>query len=156
MIMKKEVDESRSKIMARVKSKGNKSTELKFIDALRAWSISGWRCRIDVLGKPDFVFSKEKIAMFIDGCFWHGCSKHCRLPATNVQYWVDKIQGNIRRDKQVTKEIKKRGWIVFRFWEHELTGGASLSKKLNRMKEIVVASRATSCRRRKMNGNSIN
>ncbi len=154
--MKKEVDESRSKIMARVKSKGNKSTELKFIDALRAWSISGWRCRIDVLGKPDFVFSKEKIAMFIDGCFWHGCSKHCRLPATNVQYWVDKIQGNIRRDKQVTKEIKKRGWIVFRFWEHELTGGASLSKKLNRMKEIVVASRATSCRRRKMNGNSIN
>ncbi|MBT9132505.1 MAG: Very short patch repair protein [Firmicutes bacterium] len=154
--MKKEVDESRSKIMARVKSKGNKSTELKFIDALRAWSISGWRCRIDVLGKPDFVFSKEKIAMFIDGCFWHGCSKHCRLPATNVQYWVDKIQGNIRRDKQVTKELKKRGWIVFRFWEHELTGGASLSRKLNRMKEIVVASRATSCRRRKMNGNSIN
>jgi len=138
--MKSEVDESRSKIMARVKSKGNKSTELKFIDALRAWSISGWRRHLGVLGKPDFVFSKEKIVVFIDGCFWHGCSKHCRLPATNVQYWVDKIQGNVRRDRQVTKELKKRGWIVFRFWEHELTGGASLSRKLNRMKEIVATS----------------
>lgn len=135
--MKSEVDESRSKIMTRVKSKGNKSTELKFIEALRSQSISGWRRHLSLLGKPDFVFLKKKIAVFVDGCFWHGCPKHCRLPATNVQYWVEKIQGNVSRDRQVTKELKKKGWVVFRFWEHELARGESLSKKLNRMKEIV-------------------
>lgn len=138
--MKSEVDVARSKIMARVKSKGNKSTELKIIDVLRARSISGWRRHLDVLGKPDFVFLKEKIAVFIDGCFWHGCPKHFRLPATNVQYWVEKIQGNVSRDRQITRELKKKGWIVFRFWEHELVGGASLNRKLNRLKKIVAAS----------------
>lgn len=138
--MKSEVDESRSKIMARVKSKGNKSTEIKFVEALRAQSISGWRRHLDVHGKPDFVFLKKKIAVFIDGCFWHGCPKHCRLPATNVQYWVEKIKGNVRRDKHVTKDLKKKGWVVFRFWEHELAGGASLSRKLKRLKELVAAS----------------
>lgn len=123
--------------MACVKSKGNKSTELKFIDILKARSISGWRRNQDVFGKPDFVFPKRKIAVFIDGCFWHGCPKHCRLPATNVQYWVNKIQGNVKRGKQVNNELKKKGWIVIRVWEHELKGGAVLSRKLNRIKKII-------------------
>lgn len=63
------------------------------------------------------------------------------MPATNVQYWVDKIQYNVRRDKKQTKELKKKGWIVFRFWEHELAGGAALSRKLNRMKTIIATNR---------------
>ncbi len=137
MTMKSDVDEIRSRIMARVKSKGNKSTELKFIDALKSRSISGWRRHQDVFGKPDFAFPKRKIAVFIDGCFWHGCPKHCRLPATHARYWISKIEGNARRDKQVTRELKKKGWTVIRFWEHELAGGASLSRKLNRLKSII-------------------
>jgi DNA mismatch endonuclease (patch repair protein) len=120
--------------MACVKSKNNKSTELKFLDALKSCSISGWRRHHDVLGKPDFVFPKQKIAVFIDGCFWHGCTKHCRLPATNVQYWVPKIENNARRDRYVTNELKKRGWTVIRIWEHELMDSSSLSRKLKRLK----------------------
>ena len=131
------MDETRSKIMACVKSKGNKSTELKFIEILKARSISGWRRNQHVFGKPDFVFPKRKIAVFIDGCFWHGCPKHCRLPATNVEYWMNKIQGNVKRGKQVNKELKKKGWIVIRVWEHELKGCAVLSRKLNRIKKII-------------------
>jgi DNA mismatch endonuclease, patch repair protein len=123
--------------MACVKSQGNKSTELKFIAILKSRSISGWRRQSKILGKPDFVFPKNKIAVFIDGCFWHGCPKHCRMPATNVQYWTQKIEGNAKRDRQVTKGLKKKGWIVIRFWEHELKGCASLSRKLNRIKNII-------------------
>jgi len=135
--MKSLVDKSRSEIMARVKSKGNKSTEIRFIGELRARSVSGWRRHLDVPGKPDFVFPKSKIAVFIDGCFWHGCPRHCRMPATNTRYWVNKIDGNKQRDGRVTKELRKMGWIVFRFWEHELAGTASLNRKINRIKEII-------------------
>ena len=135
--MKSAVDATRSRIMASVRSKGNKSTEIKFINVLKSHSISGWRRHYDLSGKPDFVFLKKRIAVFIDGCFWHGCPKHCRWPATNVEYWMNKIEGNARHDKQVERQLKKKGWIVIRFWEHELTGGASLSRKLNRFKSIV-------------------
>lgn len=131
--MNPSVSETRSKTMACVRSKGNKSTELKFISVLKSRSISGWRRHPNILGKPDFVFPKKRIVVFIDGCFWHRCPKHCRMPTTNVQYWINKIDGNTRRDRQVTKELKKNGWIVIRVWEHELKGCASLSRKLNRI-----------------------
>ena len=137
--MNADVDDTRSRIMACVKSKGNKSTELKFIAILKSQSISGWRRNYSLFGKPDFVFIKNKIAVFIDGCFWHKCPKHCRLPSTNVQYWVDKIDGNSWRDKHVTLVLRKKGWIVIRFWEHDLKGGRSLSRKVALLKKAIIS-----------------
>lgn len=138
MTMTPDIGKMRSKIMSSVRSKGNKSTEMRFIDYLISWSIVGWRRHHNVFGKPDFAFPKKRVVVFIDGCFWHGCPKHCRLPATNVQYWESKIDGNVLRDRRVTRELKKRGWIVFRFWEHELKGYASLTRKLNFLKKTLL------------------
>jgi DNA mismatch endonuclease Vsr len=71
----------RSRIMSRVKSKNNKSTELGFISIIKEKNIIGWRRNYPLIGKPDFVFPKQRIAIFIDGCFWHKCPKHCRMPS---------------------------------------------------------------------------
>lgn len=132
--VKPAIGEIRTKMMASVKSCGNKSTELRFVSILQAWSIVGWRRHYKVAGKPDFTFPRERIVVFIDGCFWHGCPKHCRMPASNVPYWEKKIKGNVRRDKRIRKSLKEQGWIVYRFWEHELKGCASLIGKLRRLK----------------------
>jgi DNA mismatch endonuclease (patch repair protein) len=72
--------EKRSKIMAKVKSHGNKSTELKLIKIFKEYGIKGWRRKYRVFGNPDFVFPRSRLAIFVDGCFWHGCKEHCRLP----------------------------------------------------------------------------
>jgi DNA mismatch endonuclease, patch repair protein len=73
--------------------------------------ISGWRRNQGVLGKPDFVFPKQKIALFVDGCFWHGCPKpkHSNLPKNNQEFWAKKLQGNKDRDKFISRELKKAG-----------------------------------------------
>ncbi len=106
--------------MAKVKREGNLSTENEFILFLKRNKIGGWRRKYPLLGNPDFVFARLKIAVFIDGCFWHGCPDHCRMPATNISYWKKKISGNIKRDKRTTSILKKSGWTVLRIWEHEL------------------------------------
>lgn len=106
--------------MACVRSRGNKSTELKFIALLKYNRIKGWRRKFKVVGNPDITFPKGKIAVFIDGCFWHGCSQHLRLPSTNIDYWQTKIEKNMSRDKTTNRALKKNGWRIFRFWEHEL------------------------------------
>lgn len=72
------------------------------------------------MGKPDFVFSKQKVALFVDGCFWHGCPKHANMPRNNQEFWAKKLQGNKDRDKLVNRELRKLGWTVVRVWEHEL------------------------------------
>jgi DNA mismatch endonuclease (patch repair protein) len=83
--------------------------------------ISGWRINAtDVVGKPDFVFDNAQIAVFVDGCFWHGCRRCRNIPATNREFWTKKIQANKKRDLKVTRILEKSGWRVFRFWEHEL------------------------------------
>jgi len=110
----------RSQIMSSVKSSNNKSTELKFIEILKHFKITGWRRNYRIKGRPDFVFLKDKTAIFIDGCFWHGCPKHCRLPKSNRKYWADKIDRNKARDKIIKKYLKNKEWNVLRFWEHEL------------------------------------
>ena len=85
------------------------------------------------MGKPDFVYPKFKIAIFVDGCFWHGCSKHCRLPSTNKKYWISKIEGNKKRDKKITNALRKKGWRVIRIWEHEFET-SQISRKLRIIK----------------------
>jgi DNA mismatch endonuclease (patch repair protein) len=110
----------RSRIMAAVRSRGNKATELSLVKLFRAAGLKGWRRHAAILGRPDFVFAKQGVAIFVDGCFWHGCAKHCRMPASNRKYWVAKIERNVRRDSLTRKTLQSKGWKVLRVWEHEL------------------------------------
>ena len=71
--------------------------------------------------RPDFMFRKERVVIFVDGCFWHGCPKHSNMPATNREFWLKKLTGNKGRDRLVTRALRKSGWGVVRIWEHELT-----------------------------------
>ena len=112
--------EKRSEVMSRVRGEGNKATELRLISVFRARGIKGWRRRAKVFGKPDFVFPKLKLAVFVDGCFWHGCPAHGTIPATRRDFWEAKITRNRARDREVNRELKARGWRVLRLWEHEL------------------------------------
>jgi DNA mismatch endonuclease, patch repair protein len=112
--------EKRSEIMRAVKGRGNKDTELVLAHLLRQSKITGWRRSQPVFGKPDFIFPKHKFAIFVDGCFWHGCSKHCRMPKGNNAYWEQKITSNKTRDLLVTRTLRSQGWRVLRIWEHEL------------------------------------
>jgi DNA mismatch endonuclease (patch repair protein) len=109
----------RSEIMSKVKSKDSK-IEVDFRKAI--WK-AGFRYRKNsakYFGKPDMVLSKHKTAIFIDSCFWHGCKRHCRLPAARKKYWTTKIERNKERDKEVNRHYKKIGWKVIRVWEHEI------------------------------------
>lgn len=107
----------RSWIMAQVKSTGNRSTEKKFIAVLRESKLLGWRRHYPIFGKPDFVFPRAKVAVFVDGCFWHGHPRKCRVPQSNREYWLEKIDRNIVRDRLVTRTLKDKGWKVIRIWE---------------------------------------
>lgn len=118
----------RSNIMKKVPSKGNKSTELKLITLFKENNIKGWRRQYPVKGHPDFVFLKQKVAIFVDGCFWHGHDCRNIRPKDNEEYWRKKISRNIERDKEVTEYFKRRGWIVIRIWECELKGKQLPSK----------------------------
>jgi DNA mismatch endonuclease, patch repair protein len=129
--------EKRSEVMSRIKGKGNKDTELVMIQILRKNHISGWRRNQAVLGKPDFVFRKHKIALFVDGCFWHGCLMHSNMPKNNKAFWKKKLQQNKDRDKFVSRELKKAGWKVVRVWEHELKYPEKIVVKLRKQREII-------------------
>lgn len=110
----------RSRIMTKVKGRENKSTELKLIKFFKEYSICGWRRNYPLTGNPDFVFPKAKLVIFADGCFWHGCEAHCRIPESNYEYWLEKIRKNVKRDKEISKILKDKRWVVIRIWEHEL------------------------------------
>ncbi|MDF9832406.1 DNA mismatch endonuclease (patch repair protein) [Ereboglobus sp. PH5-5] len=111
----------RSEVMSRVRSSGNKDTELRLITIFRAHRITGWRRNFKLPGKPDFVFPAHRLAVFVDGCYWHGCPVHYRRPKSNRKFWDAKIARNRQRDREVNRLLKARGWRVFRVWEHALT-----------------------------------
>ncbi len=111
----------RSAVMARIRGRGNKDTELRLRTLLRAHGFSGWRRGSTLAGKPDFVFRRQRLAVFVDGCFWHGCPTHATWPKQNAEFWRKKILGNRRRDRAVNRLLKKSGWRVLRIWEHELS-----------------------------------
>jgi len=111
----------RSKVMAAIRSTGNKDTEIKLAKILRAAGITGWRRHEKLPGRPDFAFRRERLAVFVDGCFWHGCRKHCRMPKTNTAFW-----------KLVCFILRKRGWRVLRLWEHSLKNPVVAARTLQR------------------------
>jgi DNA mismatch endonuclease (patch repair protein) len=112
--------EKRSQVMRAVRSKGNKSTEIALINIFKFYKISGWRRNFNLIGKPDFVFPKQKIIVFVDGCYWHGHGCRIRKPGENNEYWKEKIFNNKKRDSLVTKELRNNGWKVIRIWECEI------------------------------------
>jgi DNA mismatch endonuclease (patch repair protein) len=112
--------EKRSKIMRKVKSNRNKSTELKLVDFFKKYKITGWRRNYKLKGNPDFVFPKKRIAVFTDGCFWHGHDCRNLKPDSNKDYWNEKIDKNKKRDKKVTKYLTEKNWEVIRIWECEM------------------------------------
>ena len=121
-------EKKRSWIMGQVKSSGCRSTEERFRFVLRENHITGWRRNYPLTGKPDFVFPKARVAVFVDGCFWHGHPKKCRMPETNREYWERKIQRNVARDKIVTRTLREKGWKVLRIWEHRVTHLATVRR----------------------------
>ncbi len=110
----------RSAVMARIRGAGNKDTELRLIAILRGVGIIGWRRNQPLFGKPDFVFPKLRLAVFVDGCFWHACPIHATQPKQNATFWREKIARNQARDRLVNRTLRTRGWRVLRIWEHEL------------------------------------
>lgn len=132
--------QKRSQIMAAIRSRGNKGTELKFASILRAAGLIGWRRHQNLPGRPDFIFRRARIAVFIDGCFWHCCPKHMTLPKTNVLFWKEKLKANKERDKIVVAALRRAGWHVMRIWEHDL---AHCDKWISRI-EILLKSVSTS------------
>jgi DNA mismatch endonuclease (patch repair protein) len=129
--------EKRSRVMAAIRSKGNRSTELRLITVFREHKVIGWRRGYQLYGKPDFVFPRQKVAIFVDGCFWHGCKRCFRMPTTNVAFWVRKIGRNKTRDKEVGTKLKKEGWKVLRLSECIFKTKCQLLRKLSRVIEIM-------------------
>jgi DNA mismatch endonuclease (patch repair protein) len=174
----------RSEVMSRIRSRGNRDTELALVHLLRAHKISGWRRHVRVAVesswlrvesrkrgntssglrppsprsgegaalvrrgipqpsttnpqlavRPDFVFRKSRTAIFVDGCFWHGCPRHATKPANNRAFWRRKLAGNKKRDALVTRTLRRAGWRVFRIWEHELAkkNEARLVRRIRRL-----------------------
>ncbi|WP_048151974.1 very short patch repair endonuclease [Methanolacinia paynteri] len=111
--------EQRSRNMSAIRAKNTKP-ELIIRRGLYARGIRGYRIHHNIAGKPDLVFTRQKIAIFIDGCYWHKCPICFHEPQTNRNFWMKKINGNVERDLQVNEELKKNGWLVLRFWEHEV------------------------------------
>jgi len=110
----------RSAVMSRIRGRGNKDTEIALARLLRQNKITGWRRHLPIFGRPDFTFPKQKLVVFVDGCFWHGCLEHSSLPATNRAFWNRKFSANKLRDILVTRTLRSQGWRVLRIWEHEL------------------------------------
>ena len=111
--------EQRKYNMSHIRGK-NTGPEIKLRKLLWSRNIRGYRIHYNLLGKPDIVFTKKKIAIFIDGCFWHKCPVCFQEPETRKEFWMKKIQSNIDRDKKVDMQLKNDGWTVIRIWEHEI------------------------------------
>ena len=121
----------RSAVMSRIRGHGNKDTELALMKLLRQHGITGWRRYQNVFGKPDFLFRWNRLALFVDGCFWHGCPRHCKIPSGNRGFWKKKFAANKTRDRRVNRELRKLGWRVVRIWEHDLAKrGAACIRKI--------------------------
>jgi DNA mismatch endonuclease (patch repair protein) len=130
----------RSEVMSRIRGKGNKTTEVALASAFRKAGITGWRRHLALkvklaskrgastgaeslilIVRPDFVFRRERVAVFVDGCFWHQCPLHARVPVNNSEFWSEKLRRNVERDRAANRALRAAGWKVVRVWEHELS-----------------------------------
>ena len=150
----------RSDVMARIRSRGNRNTELALVRVFRAERITEWRRHVQIVGRaallrgpnitaaqqrrptvrvrPDFVFRKPRLAVFVDGCFWHACPKHATKPKNNRPFWQRKLSANKQRDVLVTQTLRRGGWRVLRVWEHELAR-KNQARLLRRIRKALTA-----------------
>lgn len=127
--------------MAKVRSQGNRSTEMKVQQLLEKRGIRGWEKHPKrMLGRPDFYFPELRIALFVDGCFWHACPVcQRRTPATRRMFWAEKIDANRRRDNRTHRQLRRQGFHVLRVWEHELSDEkwvARLRRMMTRVRTV--------------------
>ncbi|MGD1046922.1 MAG: very short patch repair endonuclease [Bacteroidota bacterium] len=118
--------------MRAVKSAGNVTTELNLIRIFRSFHITGWRRNYQIFGKPDFVFPKKRVAVFADGCFWHGHTCRNLSPRRNAEYWKQKVIRNRRRDALVRRTLFNNGWVVVRLWECQIS-----KRQISRLTEVL-------------------
>lgn len=121
---------ARSALMAKVRGRGNATTEGALARVFRAEGYAGWRRQVALHGRrrdgakwrvrPDFVFRARRLAVFVDGCFWHGCPRHGTRPQGNRGFWLRKFRLNRARDRRNARDLRRAGWRVLRLWEHEL------------------------------------
>lgn len=128
--------EQRKRCMSSVR---NSSTGIEITFRKALWK-AGFRYRLKygLLGKPDLVFVGRRLAVFVDGCFWHGCPEHGQIPKTNESFWREKIGKNIARDVAVSESLMAAGWQVMRFWEHEIKG--DLAECIRRIEQALISS----------------
>ena len=112
--------DKRSEVMSRIRGRGTRGTELALRELLQRSEITGWRRHPVLFGRPDFLFRYARVAIFVDGCFWHGCPNHSAQPKNNAEFWAKKLAANRARDRVVSRKLRERGWHVLRIWEHEL------------------------------------
>jgi len=124
----KNVSAVRSAAMGKIKSRNNRTKELRLRMALIREGYSGWVLHPDLPGRPDFFFRREKLAVFVDGCFWHVCKMCGHVPKTRSRFWSAKIDRNRKRDKHTTQTLKSTGIKVLRIWEHSLISRGSLQR----------------------------
>jgi len=123
---------TRSRIMATVKSKGSR-IEKQATRILRKAGIKGLTIHAKgLVGNPDLVIARRRMAIFVDSCFWHGCPKHLRVPSSNKRYWRAKLDMNIARDISKRSKLRRQGWSVMRIWEHDLSNPAGVTKRVLR------------------------
>ncbi len=134
----------RSQVMSAIRSQGNLSTERALALAFRKNGITGWRRHLPIFQtkrrkeigmaasgsrrraiRPDFVFRLERLAVFVDGCFWHSCPLHSRPPKNNRRFWEEKLKSNRFRDDYCNRSLRAAGWSVIRFWEHQVAKAPS-------------------------------
>lgn len=112
----------RRRIMQSVRGSNNRSTELRLRGAMVRAGLRGWRVRPrNVQSNPDFLFRRKRLAVYVDGCFWHGCDKCYRAPKLHAAFWKAKIERNQMKDRAALRLLKSQGYSVLRFWEHELS-----------------------------------
>jgi DNA mismatch endonuclease, patch repair protein len=148
----------RSAIMRSIRSTRNASTEQTLAAALRHARIVGWRRHRPIaprrLGaplkvrsvKPEIFFPKAKLAMFLDGCFWHCCPIHSQMPKHNRLWWRNKLTANAGRDARNTADLRSSGWRVLRIWEHDLHRNPG--RCVRRVVRLLDSTRPISTRRR--------
>lgn len=124
---------ARSRIMSAIRGKGNKTTEAEVARMLRSSKVKGWRRHLALPGRPDFAFPRERLAVFVDGCFWHGCPRCYKAPSTNAGFWSAKVEGNRKRDRRVSRALRSQGWKVLRLWEHSLVREPSVLRRIQKM-----------------------
>ena len=135
--------EQRSRNMSLIRKFGNRSTEMRMIALFRTNNLKGWRRHVSLPGRPDFVFRDRRVAVFVDGCFWHSCPRCNWTPTSNIRYWSQKFALNRARDRSANRALRASGWQVLRIWEHSLKNPTRVISRLKHLLRTSSQSRTT-------------